>query len=61
MIDHNIDVQSVFSWVSKVVRKCESKHWLSCVADGRTDGGRSAGRSMYGHVITKFSWMGRFK
>ena len=29
--------------------KCESKHWCSCGADGRS----------YGHVITKFSWMGR--
>ena len=44
MIDHNIDVQSVFSWVPKVVRKCESKHWFSCVADGRTAVGRSVGR-----------------
>ena len=43
MIDHNIDVQSVFSWVPKVVRKCESKHWFSCVADGRTAVGRSVG------------------
>ena len=56
MIDHNIDVQSVFSWVPKVVRKCESKHWFSWVADGRT----AVGRSVYGHVITKFSGMGRF-
>ena len=44
-IDHNNDVQSVFSWVPKVVRTCESRHWLSCGADGR---------SVYGHVITKF-------
>ena len=56
MIDHNIDVQSVFSWVPKVVRKCESKHWFSCVADGRM----AVGRSVYGHVITKFSGMGKF-
>ena len=34
MIDHNVDVQSVFSWAPKVVRKCESKHWFSCGADG---------------------------
>ena len=46
MIDHNIDVQSVFSWVPKVVRKCESKHWFSCVADGRMAVGRSVGRSV---------------
>ena len=26
-IDDNIDVQSAFSWASKVARKCESKHW----------------------------------
>ena len=38
-------MQSVSSWAPKVVRKCESKHWLSCGADGR---------SVYGHVITKF-------
>ena len=35
MIDHNIEVQSVFSWAPKVVRKCESKHWLSSGTDGR--------------------------
>ena len=28
-------------------------HWYSCGADGR-----SLARSVYGHVITKFSWMG---
>ena len=55
MIDHNIDVQSVFSWTTKVV----SKHWFSRGADGRS-GGRSVGRSVYGHLITKFSGMGRF-
>ena len=32
MTGHDIDVQSVFSWVPKVVRKCESKHWFSCGA-----------------------------
>ena len=50
-------MQSVSSWAPKwkVVRKCESKHWLSCGADGRRAGG-----SVYGHVITKFSGMGRF-
>ena len=56
MIDHNIDGQSVFSWAPKVVRKCESKHWFSCGAEE----GRSGGRSVYGHVITKFSETGRF-
>ena len=42
-------MQSVFSWAPKVARKCESKHWYACGADGR---------SVYGHVITKFSRMG---
>ena len=36
-------------WASKVARKCESKHWYACGANGR---------SVYGHVITKFSRMG---
>ena len=49
-------MQSVSSWAPKVVRKCESKHWFSCGADGRAGGQWS----MYGHVITKFSGMGRF-
>ena len=53
-IDDNIDVQSAFSWASKVARKCESKHWYACGSDGR-----SVARSL-GHVITKFSGMGRF-
>ena len=42
MIDHNIDVQSVVSWAPKVVRKCESRHWFSCGADGKSLG-RSVG------------------
>ena len=33
-IDHNIDVQSVFSWAPKLTRKCESKHRFACGADG---------------------------
>ena len=49
--DDNIDVQLASSRVPKVVRKCESKHWFSSGADGR---------AVYGHVITKFSGMGRF-
>ena len=48
-IDHNIDVQLVFPWAPKLARKCESRHWFPCGADGRS----------YGHVITKFSRMGR--
>ena len=55
-IDDNIDVQSAFPWAPKVARKCESKHWYACGADGRAAGGRA----VYGHVITKFSGMGRF-
>ena len=46
-------MQSVFSWALKVARKCESKHWHACGADGRSDG-----RSVYGYVITEFSRMG---
>ena len=49
-MDDNVDVQSAFSWAPKVARKCESKHWYACGADGRS----------VGHVITKFSGMGRF-
>ena len=51
-------MQSAFSWAPNVTRKCESKHWYACGADGRSVG-RSLGRSV-GHVITKFSGMGRF-
>ena len=47
-------MQSAFSWAPKVARKCESKHWYACGADGR-----SVARSV-GHVITKCSGMGRF-
>ena len=50
-------MQLASSWVPKVVRKCESKHWFSCGTDGRAASGRVA---VYGHVITKFSGMGRF-
>ena len=41
MIDHNSDVQSVSSWAPEVVRKCESKHWFPCGADGPSLGVRS--------------------
>ena len=37
-IDDNIDVQSAFSWAPKVARKCESKRWYACGADGRSVG-----------------------
>ena len=37
-IDDIIDVQSAFSWAPKVARKCESKHWYACGADGRSLG-----------------------
>ena len=49
-------MQSDFSWAPKVARKCESKYWYACGADGWAAGGRA----VYGHVITKFSGMGRF-
>ena len=49
-IDHSIDVHLVFLSAPKLARKCESRHWFPCGADGR---------SAYGHVITKFSRMGR--
>ena len=42
-------MQLVFYWAPKLARKCKSKHWFPCGADGRS----------YGHVITKFSRMGR--
>ena len=44
-----------FAWASKLPRKCESKHWLPCGADGL-----SFVRSAYGQVIATFSEMGRF-
>ena len=50
-IDHNIDVQYEFSYAPKRARKCEIEHWFPCGADGQV---------VYGHVITKFSGMGRF-
>ena len=39
----------------KLARKCESKHWFPYGADGRT-----VARSVNGHMITRFSGMGRF-
>ena len=45
---------NVSTILSPIVRKCESKHWYACGADGRTDG------RLVGHVIIKFSGMGRF-
>ena len=55
-VDHNMAVQyQVAPGLPNVARKCEIKHWFPCVADGRT-----VGRSVYGHVITKFSRMNRF-
>ena len=47
MTGHDIDVQSVFSWAPKVVRKCESKHWCSCGRDGRSLGVRSRDYQMF--------------
>ena len=37
---------------------CKSKHWYACGADERSLW-RAGGQSVYGHVITKFSRMGR--
>ena len=42
-----------FSWVPKLPRKCDSKHWFPCGADER-----SFVRSVYGQVITKCFWNG---
>ena len=39
------------SCAPKQARKCEIKRWFPCDEDGR---------AAYGHVITKFSGMGRF-
>ena len=46
-----ICVQYQFSRAPKLARKCEIEHWFPCGADGR---------AVYGHVITKFSGIGRF-
>ena len=55
-VQYNIDqYQYQFSCASKVARKCNIEHWLPCGADGW-----SLARLVYGHVITKFSGMGRF-
>ena len=43
----NICVQYQSSCAPKLARKCKIEHWLPCGA-------------VYGHVITKFSEMGRF-
>ena len=47
------------TWASKPVRKCEIKDWFPRGVGGRSVG-RSVGWSVYGHVITKFSWMDKF-
>ena len=44
------------SCAPKLARKCDIEHWLPCGADGQAGGLRA----VYGHVITKFSGMGRF-
>ena len=50
-----ICVQYQFSCASKLARKCEIEHWYGCAVDER-----SVVRSVYGHVITKFSGIGGF-
>ena len=54
--DHNIDVQLVFSWAPKLARKCESKHWFPCGADG------SSGRRVVGQSVSqcKVTWLPNF-
>ena len=41
-------------WAPKVVRKCESKHWYACGADGRSVGVRSRDYQIFsdGYIIT---------
>ena len=41
-------------WAPKVVRKCESKHWHACGADGRSVGVRSRDYQIFsdGYIIT---------
>ena len=56
MIDHHIDVQSVYPRLPKQLKSVKVNIGFPVV---RTDG-RSVGRSVYGHVITKSSEMGRF-
>ena len=55
--EYNIDVQSAFSWAPKVARKCESKHWYACGADGRSVR-RSVCRSRDYQIF--WAGMGRF-
>ena len=56
----NICVQYQSSCAPKLeVESVRIEHWFPCGADGRRAGGRAGGRSVYGHVITKFSGMGR--
>ena len=50
-----ICVQYHFSCAPKLARKCEIERWFACGANGRL-----VVRSVYDHVITKFSGMGRF-
>ena len=48
----NISLPVLPNWLESV----RIKHWFPCGADGRVGGLRA----VYGHVITKFSGMGRF-
>ena len=52
-VDHNIDEQLVFSWAPKLAKSVRVNIGFPVV---RTDGRRS----VYGHVITKFSGMGSY-
>ena len=59
-IDHNIAVQSVFSWAPwdpKVARKRESKHWYACGADGRRSVGvRSRDCKIFLGWVDTYPW-----
>ena len=48
----SVKITSSYIWVAIPV-EWVILHWYDCGADER-----SGGRSMYGHLITKFSWMG---
>ena len=48
---YNISLPVLPNWPESV----RIKHWFPCDADGRV-----GGLAVYGHMITKFSGMGRF-
>ena len=50
-------MQSAFFWAPKVARKCESKHWYACGADGRAAGGRAGGRCTVTWLPNFLGWV----